>query len=59
MTPRRQKHHAERGASWVEYGILVALVSMVCIVAIQSLGQAIDDQFANAEMLIAGAGTMD
>ena len=40
------KQNRERGASMVEYGILVALIAAVAIVAVGPLGSAIRDQFA-------------
>jgi pilus assembly protein Flp/PilA len=38
----------ERGASLVEYALLVALIAVVCIVAITFLGGAASSQFSNA-----------
>jgi pilus assembly protein Flp/PilA len=35
----RAKVRSERGASLVEYALLVALIAVVCIVAISFLGQ--------------------
>ena len=35
----------ERGASLVEYALLVALIAVVCIVAITFLGQAASSKF--------------
>jgi pilus assembly protein Flp/PilA len=36
----------DRGASLVEYALLVALIAVVCIVAIQFLGTAADEKFS-------------
>jgi pilus assembly protein Flp/PilA len=36
---------SDRGASLVEYALLVALIAVVCIVAITFLGQEASDQF--------------
>ena len=36
---------SERGASLVEYALLVALIAVVCIVAIQFLGKEADKSF--------------
>lgn len=36
---------SERGASLVEYALLVALIAVVCIVAITVLGRAADEKF--------------
>jgi len=35
----------EEGASLVEYGLLLSLVAVVCIVAISTLGSSISDMF--------------
>ena len=37
----------EKGASLVEYALLVALIAVVCIVAIQFLGNSASSQFSN------------
>ena len=36
----------ERGASLVEYALLVALIALVCIAAVTLLGQTLDTQFS-------------
>ena len=36
---------SDRGASLVEYALLVALIAVVCIVAITFLGNAASDEF--------------
>jgi pilus assembly protein Flp/PilA len=38
----------ERGASLVEYALLVALIAVVCIIAITFLGQQANDKFSSA-----------
>ena len=38
---------SERGASLVEYALLVALIAVVCIVAIRILGQEANSSFAS------------
>jgi pilus assembly protein Flp/PilA len=38
---------SERGAALVEYALLVALIAVVCIAAIQVLGQNADSTFSN------------
>ena len=35
----------EKGASLVEYALLVALIAVICIVAIRTLGTKVSDQF--------------
>jgi pilus assembly protein Flp/PilA len=37
----------ERGASLVEYALLVALIAVVCIVAIAFLGRSASSKFSN------------
>ena len=37
----------ERGASLVEYALLVALIAVVCLVAIQFLGNEAKDSFSS------------
>jgi pilus assembly protein Flp/PilA len=36
----------ERGASLVEYALLVALIAVVCIVAVQFLGTSANEKFS-------------
>ena len=43
----------QKGASMVEYGLLVALIAVVAIVAVRTLGQNISGQFNNAAEAIA------
>jgi pilus assembly protein Flp/PilA len=38
---------SERGASLVEYALLVALIAVVCIVAIQVLGEKASSSFSS------------
>ena len=37
----------ERGASLVEYALLVALIAVVCIVAVTFLGRAVSSKFSS------------
>jgi pilus assembly protein Flp/PilA len=46
---------SERGASLVEYALLVALIAVVCIVAIGFLGQSAKSKFNEVGSSIAGA----
>jgi pilus assembly protein Flp/PilA len=41
----RARFEDERGASLVEYALLVALIAVVCIVAIGFLGEEANSQF--------------
>ncbi len=46
----------ERGASMIEYGILVALISVVAIVAIQAIGGRVNNAFNQVDSSMSGAG---
>ena len=46
----------ERGASLVEYALLVALIAVVCIVAIQLLGSNASAKFSSVGSQIGTAG---
>ena len=39
--------HRQRGASLVEYALLVALIAVVAIAAVSSLGTQVSTQFSN------------
>ena len=39
-----RREDAERGASLVEYALLVSLIAVVCLVAVSSLGSEVNDQ---------------
>ena len=43
---RARFNGGERGASLVEYALLVALIAVVCLVAIAFLGQAASSRFS-------------
>lgn len=45
---------SDRGASLVEYALLVALIAVVCIVAITFLGSSASDKFSETGSQIAG-----
>ena len=45
----------ERGASLVEYALLVALIAVACIVAIGFLGSSASSKFSKVGSQIAGA----
>ena len=42
----RARTESERGASLVEYALLVALIAVVCIAAVSLLGSAASDKFS-------------
>jgi pilus assembly protein Flp/PilA len=43
----------ERGASLVEYALLVALIAVVCILAITFLGESANDKFSSVGSAVA------
>ena len=43
--PARLDVTSERGASLVEYALLVALIAVVCIAAVTALGEAASENF--------------
>ena len=47
---------SERGAALVEYALLLALIAVVCIVALQFLGGSAAEKFSKVGNSIAGAG---
>ena len=47
LAARTQFVRDEEGASLVEYGMLLSLVAVVCIVAITTLGTSISTMFTN------------
>ena len=46
----------ERGAALVEYALLLALIAVVCIVALTQLGHQASDKFTNVGNSINAAG---
>jgi pilus assembly protein Flp/PilA len=40
---------SERGASLVEYALLVALIALVCIAAVTSMGKSTSKQFSKVD----------
>ncbi|MDP9223068.1 MAG: Flp family type IVb pilin [Actinomycetota bacterium] len=47
----------ERGASLVEYALLVALIAVVCIAAVSLLGSSASEKFSNIGSAISGSGS--
>lgn len=47
-------HSKERGASLVEYSLLVALIAIVSITAVSKLGATVSNQFVSIDKAIAG-----
>ena len=52
---RARFSNTERGASLVEYALLVALIAVVCVVAIQVLGEKASSSFSSTGSGIGGA----
>jgi pilus assembly protein Flp/PilA len=46
----------ERGASMVEYGLLLALIGVICIAAVSLLGRTASTSFSTTGSAIADAG---
>ena len=46
----------ERGASLVEYALLVALIAVVCIAAVTTLGKSASTKFSTVGASISAAG---
>ena len=44
----------EEGAALIEYGMLVGLIAVVCVVAIQLLGSQMNTVFTNLTNVLAG-----
>jgi Flp pilus assembly pilin Flp len=49
-----ESRETQRGASLVEYALLVALITIVCIIAINKLGVSISDQFMAISKVVTG-----
>ena len=47
----------EEGATMVEYGLMVALIAVVCIAAVTLLGTSLSSLFGRVQTNIANAGT--
>jgi len=48
--------NSERGASLVEYALLVALIAVVCIAAVTTLGKSASSKFSTVGASIDAAG---
>ena len=49
-----ERARTERGASMVEYALLVGLIAVVCVVAVAALGSTISGLFNSANKCAAG-----
>ncbi len=52
----RMNIKSERGAALVEYALLLALIAVVCIVALTTLGKQASSKFTDVGASITGAG---
>jgi pilus assembly protein Flp/PilA len=50
----QSKVESERGASLVEYALLVALIAVVCIIAITFLGRTASEKFSEVGSAVDG-----
>ena len=46
----------ESGQGMIEYGLIIALIAVVVIAALQTLGPAISDMFGGIEETLTGVG---
>jgi pilus assembly protein Flp/PilA len=49
-----EEKKTERGASLVEYALLVALIAIVCIAAVTALGRTVSRQFSSLNTQLTG-----
>jgi len=54
--PARSPIHAQRGASMVEYALLVALIALIAIPSVKMLGRTVSNSFDTSTIEIAGVG---
>jgi pilus assembly protein Flp/PilA len=47
-----ERARTERGASMVEYALLVGLIAVIAVVAVAALGQGIQNLFSNANSCV-------
>jgi pilus assembly protein Flp/PilA len=40
----------DRGATMVEYALMIALIALVCIVAVTALGTSVSSKFSDGEL---------
>ena len=52
-----RNHMSERGATAVEYGLLVGLIAVVIATAVLTLGQGLNGLFGSTSKCIGGANT--
>lgn len=47
-------HRRSKGASLVEYALLVALIAVICIAAVRAVGQSTSNKFSTINSGLAG-----
>lgn len=52
------KTRKQRGASMLEYALLVALIAMIAIPSVRVLGQGVNLKFRDAQMSLAGESSL-
>lgn len=48
----RRLFRSEEGAALIEYGMLVMLVALLCIIAIKTVGSKVNNSFESANALL-------
>ena len=57
VADRRERVRDDRGATAVEYGLMVALIAAVIITAVTLLGKALDVKFSDVADAVTKAGS--
>lgn len=55
----RSRHDDDRGASLVEYALLLALIAVVCVAAVSYLGHAASTSYSKDGSCVAQAGDVN
>ena len=53
------KPQSERGASMVEYGLLLALIAVIAIVAVKAFGQGVSTKFSTINASVAASARLE
>ena len=56
IPPSGPSPHSQRGASMVEYVLLLALIALIAIPAVTGLGDRVKTKFVSANDAVAGTG---
>ncbi len=57
VSSARKFMREEDGATMVEYGLMVALIAVVCIAAVTTLGTNLNTKFSSVATSVGAAGT--